>query len=112
MVSTHRDREDGRLTKTKFLHRVSHRTHVDIATVRAVYGALIDEIIETVRSGGSVMLTGFGRFYRLHKHGHAVQFTKSGSGRVPDYDVLKFSASLTLNRSLTASDDHGEDADE
>ena len=100
MVSTHRNREDGRLTKTKLLHRVSHRTHVDIATVRAVYGALIDEIIETVR------------FYMLHKHGHAVQFTKSGSGRVPDYDVLKFSASLTLNRSLTASDDHGEDADE
>ena len=102
------DADDARLTKTKLLHKVSQRTNVDMATVRAVYAALVDEIIETVRSGRSVMLTGFGRFYRLHKRGHAVQFMKSGSGAVPDYDVLKFSASLTLNRSLTRSSETDE----
>lgn len=99
-----------RMTKTKLIQAVSKRTGIDVATVRAVYTAIVDEIITTTRSGRSVMLTGFGRFYRLHKAGHTVQFTKSGTGAVPGYDVLKFSASSTLNRSLTSesneSDDH------
>lgn len=102
--------DDTRMTKTKLIQAVSKRTGIDSATVRAVYAALVDEIITTTRSGRSVMLTGFGRFYRLHKAGHTVQFTKSGTGAVPGYDVLKFSASSTLNRSLTSesneSDDH------
>lgn len=93
-----------RMTKTKLMWAVSKRTGIDIATVRAVYTALVDEIITTTRSDRSVMLTGFGRFYRLHKAGHTVQFTKSGAGVVPGYDVLKFSASSTLNRSLTHGD--------
>ena len=96
--------DHDRMTKTKLMRAVSKRTGIDIATVRAVYMALVDEIITTTRSGRSVMLTGFGRFYRLHKAGHTVQFTKSGTGEVAGYDVLKFSASSTLNRSLTTSD--------
>lgn len=96
--------DHDRMTKTKLIQAVSKRTGIDIATVRAVYTALVDEIITTTRSGRSVMLTGFGRFYRLHKAGHTVQFTKSGTGVVPGYDVLKFSASSTLNRSLTTLD--------
>ena len=96
--------DHDRMTKTKLMRAVSKRTGIDIATVRAVYTALVDEIITTTRSGRSVMLTGFGRFYRLHKAGHAVQFTKSGTGEVAGYDVLKFSASSTLNRSLTHGD--------
>lgn len=102
--------DDTRMTKTKLIQAVSKRTGIDASTVRAVYAAIVDEIITTTRSGRSVMLTGFGRFYRLHKAGHTVQFTKSGTGAVPGYDVLKFSASSTLNRSLTSesneSDDH------
>lgn len=96
--------DHDRMTKTKLMRAVSKRTGIDIATVRAVYTALVDEIITTTRSGRSVMLTGFGRFYHLHKAGHTVQFTKSGTGVVPGYDVLKFSASSTLNRSLTHGD--------
>ena len=101
--------DDTRMTKTKLMRAVSKRTGIDIATVRAVYAAIVDEIITTTRSGRSVMLTGFGRFYRLHKAGHTVQFTKSGTGEVPGYDVLKFSASSTLNRSLTTSDSDDDD---
>ena len=102
--------DDTRMTKTKLIQAVSKRTGIDSATVRAVYAAIVDEIITTTRSGRSVMLTGFGRFYRLHKAGHTVQFTKSGTGAVPGYDVLKFSASSTLNRSLTVSDSDSNDA--
>ena len=98
--------DHNRMTKTKLIRAVSKRTGVDAATVRAVYAAIVDEIITTTRSGRSVMLTGFGRFYRLHKAGHTVQFTKSGTGEVPGYDVLKFSASSTLNRSLTHDDNN------
>lgn len=103
--------DHDRMTKTKLIQTVSKRTGIDIATVRAVYTALVDEIITTTRSGRSVMLTGFGRFYRLHKAGHTVQFTKSGTGVVPGYDVLKFSASSTLNRSLTHGDRSEDSAD-
>ena len=103
--------DHDRMTKTKLIQAVSKHTGIDSATVRAVYAAIIDEIITTVRSGRSVMLTGFGRFYRLHKAGHTVQFTKSGTGAVPGYDVLKFSASPTLNRSLTHGDRSEDSAD-
>lgn len=103
--------DHNRMTKTKLIRAVSKRTGVDAATVRAVYAAIVDEIITTTRSGRSVMLTGFGRFYRLHKAGHTVQFTKSGTGEVPGYDVLKFSASSILNRSLTHGDRSGDSAD-
>ena len=99
--------DDARMTKTKLIQAVSKRTGIDSATVRAVYAAIVDEIITTTRSGRSVMLTGFGRFYRLHKAGHTVQFTKSGA--VPGYDVLKFSASSTLNRSLTSESNESGD---
>ena len=75
--------DDTRMTKTKLIQAVSKRTGIDASTVRAVYAAIVDEIITTTRSGRSVMLTGFGRFYRLHKAGHTVQFTKSGMGAVP-----------------------------
>ena len=101
--------DDTRMTKTKLIQAVSKRTGIDSATVRAVYAAIVDEITTTTRSGRSVMLTGFGRFYRLHKAGHTVQFTKSGTGTVPGYDVLKFSASSRLNRSLTTSDSDDDD---
>ena len=101
--------DHDRMTKTKLMRAVSKRTGIDSATVRAVYAAIVDEIITTTRSGRSVMLTGFGRFYRLHKAGHTVQFTKSGV--VPGYDVLKFSASSTLNRSLTHGDRSEDSAD-
>lgn len=101
---------NNRMTKTELMHAVSRKTGVDLPTVRAVYTAIVEEIVSTVRDGGVVMLTGFGRFYRLHKAGHAVQFMKSGTGRVKGYDVLKFSASSTLNRSLT--DDEDDESDE
>jgi bacterial DNA-binding protein len=101
--------DDTRMTKTKLIQAVSKHTGIDSATVRAVYAAIVDEIIMTTRSGRSVMLTGFGRFYRLHKAGHTVQFTKSGTGEVPGYDVLKFSASSTLNRSLTSESNESGD---
>lgn len=103
--------DHDRMTKTKLIQAVSKRTGIDSATVRAVYAAIVDEIITTTRSGRSVMLTGFGRFYRLHKAGHTVQFTKSGTGVVPGYDVLKFSASSTLNRSLAHGDRSEDSAD-
>lgn len=103
--------DHDRMTKTKLMRAVSKRTGIDSATVRAVYAAIVDEIITTTRSGRSVMLTGFGRFYRLHKAGHTVQFTKSGTGAVPGYDVLKFSASSALNRSLTHGDRSEDSAD-
>ena len=93
--------DDTRMTKTKLIQTVSKRTGIDSATVRAVYAAIVDEIITTTRSGRSVMLTGFGRFYRLHKAGH--------TGAVPGYDVLKFSASSTLNRSLTSESNESGD---
>lgn len=100
---------DDRMTKTELVRTVSQKTGVDTPTVRAVYTAIVEEIISVVRRGGTVMLTGFGRFYRLRKAGHAVQFIKSGKSRIKGYDVLKFSASSTLNRSLSASHDDNEE---
>jgi nucleoid DNA-binding protein len=69
--------------------------------VADVYEALIDELLEVVSSGGSVVLTGFGRFYRQDHKGHKVRFGKSA---VSSYPVLKFSASRSVRPRIEPSD--------
>lgn len=92
-----------RVSKRAFLSRVSRRSGLPLETVRKVYAAMTDELMDIVRGGNSLMLTGFGKFYPQPHHGHRVQFARRADGQpevIGDYTVLKFSATRDVNRKL------------
>lgn len=104
---TKSEKPDKRVSKREFLAQVSANSSIPLKTVNRVYDAILDELLDTMRRGDALMLTGFGKFYR-HKHkGHRVQFAEGGSTAIDDYSVLKFSATRTVNKSLAeAPKDH------
>ncbi len=96
--------EQGRVSKREFLQRVSQRSGVNPRATQMVYDAFIEEILDQVKEGNRVTLTGFGKFYLQQHKGHRVRVEgkfKEGSRemkKVDDYAVLKFSATRSLDR--------------
>lgn len=91
---------DERISKSDFISEVAKRAGVPVKVVSQVYEAIVSELLENVRRGVSVTLTGFGRFYGQEHKGHRVQFARGGSTHIEDYTVLKFSATRAVNKSL------------
>ncbi|MGW0868926.1 HU family DNA-binding protein [Streptomyces sp. NPDC002740] len=91
-----------RVSKHEFISRVATRSELPIRVVNKVYESLLGELTGAVSCGETVVLTGFGRFYRQDHKGHKVRFGKSDVG---DYVVLKFSASSSFNRRLRGNED-------
>lgn len=89
--------QPSRISKREFISRVAVRSGLTVRMVNDVYEALFGELSDALASGETVVLTGFGRFYRQAHKGHKVRF---GKADVDDYHVLKFSASRTINRQL------------
>ncbi|MDH2391585.1 HU family DNA-binding protein [Streptomyces sp. HNM0663] len=91
-----------RVSKREFISRVATRSGSPVRVVSKVYESLLGELTGAVSCGETVVLTGFGRFYRQDHKGHKVRFGKSNVG---DYVVLKFSASSSFNRRLGGDED-------
>lgn len=89
--------QSPRISKREFISRIAVRSGLPVRMVSEVYEALFGELGDAVACGETVVLTGFGRFYRQAHKGHKVRF---GKDDVDDYQVLKFSASRTINRQL------------
>lgn len=98
----------NRVSKREFLARVSGNSDIPPRTVNRVYDAIIAELMDTMRRGDQLMLTGFGKFYRQEHKGHRVQFADKGSSAIDDYFVLKFSATRNLNKALVEKPAEGE----
>lgn len=92
--------EQKRVSKREFLAQVSATSDIPLRTINRVYDAILDELLETMRRGESLMLTGFGKFYPQAHKGHRVQFAEDGAKAIDDYQVLKFSATRAVNKSL------------
>jgi nucleoid DNA-binding protein len=94
--------QDGpnRVSKREFLAQVSGRSHIPARTVSRVYDTIIAELMDTMRRGDQLMLTGFGKFYPQAHKGHRVQFADNGASAIDDYFVLKFSATRNVNKAL------------
>lgn len=88
-----------KVTRKMLLQEISARSGVDIGTVTTVFGEFVDCLVDNVRKGKNVSITGFGNFYMQKHKGHPVQF-ESRSTQVKDYNLLKFSASDALNSRL------------
>lgn len=99
-------RAEHRVTKNEYLRRTAQRTQLPLRVVSLVYGALIDELLEVVGEGESLLLSGFGRFYPQTHKGHVVRsgrnFDEKGSTEISDYNILKFSAVQEVNKKVGA----------
>lgn len=95
----------ARVNRTVLVARVSQRLGTEPEVVAGVLNAFLEEITEIVSEGGSLVLHGFGKFYRQDRKGHAVHF---GKDHIGDYPVLKFSASRSVNKEISTrlEDDH------
>lgn len=89
------ERVANELSDAKGIGALSERARINL--VHQVVDTMLDTIVNDVKEGKRVSLTGFGSFYsQIHK-GHPVQFgTKTE--RVPDYPVFKFAVSNVLNK--------------
>lgn len=92
----------SRISKREFISRVAERSGCSVEIVSDVYEGILEELTAAASRGDTVVLTGFGRFYRQDHKGHKVRFGKQS---VDDYSVLKFSASRSLNRRLDIDED-------
>jgi DNA-binding protein HU-beta len=92
--------DQNRVSKREFLSQVSATSDIPLRTVNRVYDTILDELLETMRRGDALMLTGFGKFYPQAHKGHRVQFAEDGDNAIDDYFVLKFSATRAVNKSL------------
>lgn len=97
------ERGGGRVSKSEYVSRVAHRAGVPVRVASAVYEAAIEEILAIIGNGDRLTLTGFGKFYPQEHKGHRVRFADdSGTDEIPDYAVLKFSATRAVNRKVGA----------
>lgn len=93
-------KSDDRVSKREFIAEVARVAGVPVKTATAVYEAIVASLLDNVRRGVTVTLTGFGRFYGQKHKGHCVQFADGGKDVIDDYTVLKFSATRSVNKSL------------
>jgi DNA-binding protein HU-beta len=100
LVTEEEQPDQKRVSKREFLAQVSATSEIPLRTINRVYDAILDELLETMRRGESLMLTGFGKFYPQAHKGHRVQFAEDGAKAIDDYQVLKFSATRAVNKSL------------
>ena len=100
MVATQTSEGPERVTKRAFIAAVARRVGLPKKVVSEIYDAAIAELIDVVRRGDRLILTGFGSFERQWHKGHPVRFTKSGENKVDDYSVLKFSATRQTNQRI------------
>ncbi|NYH53030.1 DNA-binding protein HU-beta [Nocardiopsis arvandica] len=89
-----------RVTKRAFIAAVARRVGLPKRVVSEIYDAAIAELMDVVRRGDRLILTGFGSFERQWHKGHPVRFTKGGEDKVDDYSVLKFSATRQTNQRI------------
>lgn len=79
------------LQKRNLLKAVATQSHLSYTTVELVYDALLTVIIENIRTGREVQLTGFGKFYP--------QFRKGGAPiKTATLGVKGFSSARNTNR--------------
>ena len=91
--------EKGRMNKRAFLDTLAEKNGLSVQQVEQAYDMIIGGIVDVVRDGYRLNLMGFGSYYKQWHKGQPVQFHSTAKRR-PDYEVFKFSASNTLNRSL------------
>ena len=106
-----------RINRSEFLRRVTKDVEAFYPSsfmkrlglsrlVTCIYDAIVNRIFLELSEGNEISLRDFGRFYLNKRKGHAVMDFQSGKqGKIKDYYVVKFAASVKpqeeIRRKLT-----------
>jgi len=89
-------------TKTELTANVAKRVGVSRAVARTALDAILDEILDTVRSGGRLPIEGFGTFEVVTRGARQGRNPRSGETiQIPERQKVKFSPGKYLKEATT-----------
>ena len=93
------------MTKQEFVDRIASRANLSKRDAAAAVDAFLDSITDTLRSGGEVAFTGFGKFTTQRRAARMGVNPRNPSQKVsiPASTVPKFSAGSQLKAALKPS---------
>ena len=93
------------MTKSDFVDEIAERTGMSKKDAGAAVDAMLETITSTLKKGGDVTFTGFGKFHVTHRSARVgVNPRKPGEKvQIPAAKVPKFSAGSTLKSAIKGS---------
>ena len=90
------------MTKQEFVDQVASKTNMSRREAADAVEAVLDSISETLKSGGEINFTGFGKFSTQHRKERQGVNPRNPSEKVtiPAATVPKFSAGSTLKQAV------------
>lgn len=90
------------MTKQEFVDRVAQKANMSRREAGEAVDAVLETVTETLRSGGEVNFTGFGKFTTQHRKERQGVNPRNPSQKVtiPAATVPKFSAGSTLKQAV------------
>ena len=90
------------MTKQEFVDRVASRTQMSRRDAAEAVDAVLDSITETLKGGGEISFTGFGKFSTQHRKERQGVNPRNPSEKVtiPAATVPKFSAGSQLKQAV------------
>ena len=90
------------MTKQEFVDRVAQRANLSRREAAEAVDAVLDSITDTLKGGGEVNFTGFGKFSTQHRKERQGVNPRNPSQKVtiPAATVPKFSAGSTLKQAV------------
>jgi DNA-binding protein HU-beta len=90
------------VTKQEFVDRVAQRANLSRREAAEAVDAVLDSITDTLKGGGEVNFTGFGKFSTQHRKERQGVNPRNPSQKVtiPAATVPKFSAGSTLKQAV------------
>lgn len=90
------------MTKQEFVDKIASKTDMSRREAADAVDAVLDSITETLRSGGEINFTGFGKFSTQHRKERQGVNPRNPSEKVtiPAATVPKFSAGSSLKQAV------------
>jgi DNA-binding protein HU-beta len=90
------------VTKQEFVDQVASKTNMSRREARDAVDAVLDSITDTLKSGGEINFTGFGKFSTQHRKERQGVNPRNPSEKVtiPAATVPKFSAGSSLKQAV------------
>jgi len=97
------------VTKQEFVDQVASKTNMSRREAADAVDAVLDSISDTLKSGGEINFTGFGKFSTQHRKERQGVNPRNPSEKVtiPAATVPKFSAGSTLKQAVKSGGGSG-----
>ena len=93
------------MNKPEFIQKISAKTDIDEGVVEKVLNGFVKVVFETLKAGGEVNFTGFGKFLARFRSARGGVNPRNPSERIkmPEVTVPKFKAGKTFKDELKSS---------